>query len=142
MMSYAGQRLGGFGQQCLGIAHHDPLQRPCLIELSLHELTFHSVSMSRALNDGLVQRGFSTHEQRDANDTLVANYGCFGQRTIVQLVEQRDDGGGGEIDMSDRGEVLALGFFYIKDEKINFRLVVQPEAVLKTKSSMVPKIFF
>ena len=54
-------------------------------------------------------RGLATHEQGDADDALVADHGDFGRCAVFHDVEQRHDGGGGEIDVAHRNTGFANG---------------------------------
>jgi len=58
------------------------------------------IGVARVLHDGPIRHDCVAHEESDTDDALVADHGDFGRCAILQRIEQRHDGGRGEIDVT------------------------------------------
>src|SRR6202158_4231915 len=99
MMAIAHRRLRHLGDQRLGVAQQEMHGRTETPELILEQIGLKPESVPRALHHRAAGRGLAAHEQRYAEDALVADDSNFSRRAILHDVEERKDGGGGEVDI-------------------------------------------
>ena len=71
------------------------------IELVLQLLSGQSVGMPSALHNGAARSAFPTHEHRHADESFVADDGYLRGGAVLHDIQQRNDGVGGEVDMSE-----------------------------------------
>jgi hypothetical protein len=72
------------------------------VELRFERICAEPEPPAGALHHCAVWCGFAAHEKRDANDALLANDSNLGRRAVLQDVQQRDDGGGREVHVTER----------------------------------------
>src|ERR1700730_8547176 len=90
-MPVAYRRLRHLRDQCLCVTQQQQLHPAVAMELFLELLSDQPVGMSGALYDRPARSGFTTHEQRHADETLVAYHRDFRRGTVCQYVQQRYD---------------------------------------------------
>src|SRR6202790_3165297 len=100
MMPIAYRRLRHLGDQRLGVAQQEVHGRSETPELILEQFGLEQESVPGALHHRAARRGLAAHEQRDAEDALVAYDRDFSGCAILHDIEERKNGGGGEIDMA------------------------------------------
>src|SRR6202158_5835276 len=100
MMPIAYRGLRHLCDQRLGVAQQEVHRRTETPELILKQSGLEPESVPRALHHSAAGRGLAAHEQGYAQNTLVADDGNFSGRAILHDVQQRKDGGGGEIDVA------------------------------------------
>src|ERR1700738_2187279 len=100
MMPVAYRRLRHLGDERLGVAQQKMHGRSETPELILEQFGLEPESVPRALHHRAAGRGLAAHEQGYAENTLVTYDSDFSGRAILHDVEQRKDGGGGEIDVA------------------------------------------
>ena len=88
MMAIAHGRLCHLRDQGLRVAQQQPLQRAVPVKLVLEALAAQSIGVPGTLHDRAVRRRLAAHEQRDADQALVAHYRDLRRRAVVQHVEQ------------------------------------------------------
>jgi hypothetical protein len=88
--------LGHLGEQGLGVAQQQALQQAGAIELLLQQAAIQPVGVSRGLHHRRTGGRIAPHEQRNADDALIAHPGGFGRCAGSQDVVEGDDGGGRE----------------------------------------------
>src|SRR5665213_1125482 len=98
-MAIAYSSLGHLSDQGLCVTQHEKLHVAVAMELVLEPLADQPVSAAGTLNDCAARGGFTAHEQRDADDAIIA-YGCdFCRRAVLQHIQERYDGVGRKIDV-------------------------------------------
>ena len=80
------------------------------VELILEPLPWQPVGRTRALHDRPARRALPAHEQRDADQALVAHHRDLGRCAVLHHVQQRDDGVGRKIDVAQRVARLIQDF--------------------------------
>jgi hypothetical protein len=93
-------RLRHLRHQRLRVAQQQPLERAAPRELLPEHLRLHPEGVPGALHDGAVGHGVAAHEERDADQALATRHAHLGRGAVLHQVEERDDGGGGEIDVA------------------------------------------
>ena len=82
------------------VAQEQTLKRAAPRELILKHLCLHPEGPAGALHDGAIGHGVASHEECDADQPLVTCHAHLGGRAVLHQVEQRDEGGGREIDVA------------------------------------------
>ena len=95
----AHRRLRHLCDQRLGVAQQKAHQRAGSGELRLYHRRRQHKTTARAKHHGAAGRRPAAHEQRNADHALVAYDGDFGRRTVLHLVDQRDDRSDRKIDL-------------------------------------------
>jgi len=88
--------LGHLGEQGVGVAHQQLGQGAALVEGVAQELGLETVAVTGALDHGAAHGAFA-HEQRDAHHAFMADHGDLGGGAVFHHVQQRHNGGSGEI---------------------------------------------
>ena len=106
VMPVADRGLRHLRDQRLRVAQQQVHGRAEPAELGLEQVGLEAVSVPGALHHRAAGRGVAAHEQRYAENALVADDGDFGRRAILHHVQQRNDAGRREVDVSQRGAGL------------------------------------
>ncbi len=72
------------------------------VKLVLEALAAESIGVPRTLHDRAVRGRLAAHEQRDADQALVARYRKLCRRAISEHIQQRDDAVGRKIHVPQR----------------------------------------
>ena len=91
MVAIADGGLRHLGDQRLRVAEKQMLQRASELELGLERFGSQAVGAAGALNDGAAGCGLTTHEQRDAHQTFIADDRDLCRRSVFHDVQQRHD---------------------------------------------------
>ena len=78
--------------QRLGVAQKELHQLPTPLEFALQDRCLQPIALSRALYDRPAGGRIAAHEQRDADDSLVAHHCNFSRSAAFQDIQERDDG--------------------------------------------------
>ena len=99
-MPVADCSLGHLRDQRLRVAQQQNLHPAVAMELVLQLLAGQPVSMAGALYDRAARGGFTAHEQRDADETLVAHHRDLRRCAVFHHVQQRHDAVDRKIDVA------------------------------------------
>src|SRR5487761_568344 len=99
-MAIAHSGLCHLGDERLRVAQEQELHLTIAMELLLEALADQTVSVPRTLHDRPARRGFTAHELRDAYGAVIAPKSALRRGTVVELIQQRHDGVGREINMA------------------------------------------
>ena len=97
MVPIADRGLCHLRDQRLGIAQQQAQKRAEASEFLFQRLRPQPIAVAGALHHRATGRGLAPHEQRNAQNPLVADDRDFSRRPVFHHVQQRDDRGGREI---------------------------------------------
>jgi len=83
------------------VAHQQRRQGAALVEGGAQVLRLHAIAVTGRLHDGAAHGALAV-EQRHADHALVADHGDLGGGAVFHHIQQRNDGGGGEMDVLHR----------------------------------------
>ena len=101
VMAVANRRLRHLGDQRLGVPQQHVQQIAMTVELVFEALAREPIRRARTLDDRTIRRGFTAHEQRHADRTLVAYHRDLRRSAVLQDIQQRDDRIDRKIDMAE-----------------------------------------
>ena len=137
MVPVAHRRLRHLRDQRLGIAQQQ-VQHRCPVELVLDHTRFQAQALAGALHDRAAGRGLAAHEQRDADDALVADHSDLGRSAIFHDVQQRDDGSDRKVHMAQRAAGLVKHLSQRHFDQFELWLPALPLCVRQCGEQMVP----
>src|ERR1700733_9873251 len=110
MMTVANGGLRHLSDEGLCIAQQQMQNGTVTFELVHQILRFESKGMPGALNNSATRSGPAPHKYRNSNYPVVADDGNFRRRSIFHDIEQRNDGAGREVHMTQRRTRLGQRF--------------------------------
>src|SRR5690348_2802208 len=105
-MAIANSGLRHLRNERLCVAQKQELHFAIAMELILEALSDETVTVSCTLHDRPTRGGFAAHEQRYADEAVIAYHRNLRRGAVVEYIQQRYDGVGWEIDMTQ--EVAGL----------------------------------